>query len=204
METILTLILENGYLTFGLVFGLTVSILRLAFWCYGRVIEIRTQHSSFAKDLEKNTKNIDEIRTDIVYIKANLSVLAEAINKEKQHLVQSHSPLSLTEEGKAVAKELDAERLIASNWESKILPLMRTELKSKNPYDIQQYCLEKFTVLPEKFLSTESLEHIKFFAYNKGKSIFQYLQVMGIIIRDRYMQENNIPIDDIDKSAPRS
>ncbi len=48
----------------------------------------------------------------------------------------------------------------------------------------------------------ESLDLLKTFAYKKGNSLQLYLRMLGVLIRDTYMEKENISITEIDKYDP--
>ena len=69
------------------------------------------------------------------YIKGNMDFL----RNDGANLIQSHSPISLTNEGKEIATQIDADGIISKNWE-KIRK--NIELPGVNTaYDVQEYCL---------------------------------------------------------------
>lgn len=140
--------------------------------------------------------NIDEIRRDLSYLKGSLDIMKSSTSS----LMQSHSPISLTEEGRKVVREMDAEDIISADW----LKISRAtdQVADKTPYDIQQFCIENVSVDPERFLSEESLNRVKGYAFAKGQPLQLYLRVIGLLIRDRLLASKGIDLSEIDKTAP--
>lgn len=116
-------------------------------------------------------------------------------------LIQSHSPISLTEEGRNVARKINAEEIIDKCW-STIKGLIDENVGCNSAYDIQKYCIETSAIFPEKFYDEESLNSLKDHAYNAGVQLSRYTEMMGIIIRDRYLKECDIAIEEVDKTDP--
>ena len=87
------------------------------------------------------------------------------------------------------------------NWE-RIGTLIEKEAGSKNPYDIQQFCIEQAVVFPEKFLSEEQVNVLKTDAYKMGLPLTSYMNVVAVMARDRYFKEHGIDVSEVDKTAP--
>ena len=183
-------------------FGFVVSFVVFCFWVYGKFQRILHEHDTFEKRCGKMETDIEQIKSNVVYIKGMLNLLTNRNGRDE--MIQAHSPLALTEKGRETATGMGAEAIIAANWENKILPKMNCELENKNPYDIQQYCLERVPVSPEDFLSSQDLERIKLYAYQKGHPLFSCLKVLGLLIRDAYLREHRIEVSEIDKHQPSS
>lgn len=148
------------------------------------------------KRFDKLDIAIDEIRKDIAYLKGSLDIF-----KNKQtSLMESHSPISLTEEGQKVAKEMGATEMIDDNW-SKISKNL-VKLEGANAYDIQTYCIETASVEPECFFDGTTIDSIKTFAYKKGMPLQLPLRLLGLMIRDRYFFEKGVPLRAVDQSTP--
>ena len=212
--------------TFGISVAVAVAIIALAFWLTHYVTKkvttihcehesIKEQHKEHSKKVndidsglrdckstlkttEKITDDLGEIRRDLSYLKGTIDI----IKSGAPSLMASHSPVSLTNEGKMVVAELCGDAIIDANWE-KILYTLKLA-GEKTPYDIQQLCMESVSVEPERYFSTVDLDKIKQYAFSKGQPLQLYLRVLGLVIRDRYFAEQNIPLSKIDETAPIS
>jgi hypothetical protein len=171
------------------------GILMLCFWGIRRITQIESNHKTLTDINCKLDSHIDEIRRDIAYIKGSYDIMKSSNNNT---LMQSHSPISLTEKGKQVAKELGAYNIIERNWGS-IKDLLEANVEGKNPYDIQQYCIETVSVEPDKFFIKSDLDKIKQYAYANGQPLDLYTRMIAILIRDKFFKEHNIDPLDIDK-----
>lgn len=98
-------------------------------------------------------------------------------------------------------KRLSIEEMFEGNW-LRIRMLIEQNAESKNPYDIQQYCLEQAIVFPEKFLQPEEVDRLKTDAYEKGLPLTSYMRVIAVLARDRYFHEHHIDVNEVDKNDP--
>jgi len=198
MIEVLKTALSSPIGSFAFVFALMVLGGWLIFWVTKKVTQINAEHSGFKTTVDKMDKNIDDIRKDLSYVKGSIDLI-KSINPGA--LYQSQSPITLTELGKQVAIEIKADDLIARNW-GQIETKLDREISNKNAYDIQQYCLENISVEPELYFDTSGLNSLKNFAFNQGKPLQFYTRLLGIMIRDRYLERKGIAITDIDKHDP--
>lgn len=189
-------ILTSDVGSFAFVFGIIVTGGWIIYYVTKYVTMIRSEHATLTSNVRKMDSNIDEIRKDIAFMKGSMDIL-----KSQQDLLNSPSPISLTEKGIMVAAELKAEDIIARNWEH-IFKKMESDIKDKNPYDIQQYCIEEISVEPRLFFAKEDLDLIKKFAFAHGQPLDLYTRLIGVMVRDEYFKRKNISIEEIDKHAP--
>ncbi len=131
------------------------------------------------------------------YLKGNIDI----IRSGALPLTKSHSPISLTEIGKKVANEIDANFIINDNWD-RIVKILNEEVGNKNAYDIQEYCIDTASVEPKKFFDEKSLLKLKKFAFDNGNNIQYYLGMFGVLIRDKYLNQKGISIKEVDKHDP--
>jgi hypothetical protein len=182
-------------------FSFILSLMILAFWLTHfvtkKITEINSGHSTLDKSVNKIETHIDEIRKDMSFLKGSIEVLRRGADP----VVQSHSPVSLTESGKTMAKEFNAEKMIAHNWEN-IFADLEKNICDKNAYDIQQYCIETASVEPDRFLESSDLNKMKEYAYLNGNPLQYYMPIFGVLIRDKYLQIKGIKVSEIDKYDP--
>lgn len=191
-------------------FAFVAILLCLAFylthWVTKKITEITASHRNIEKEnekiaeniekiSEKISNNIDEIRRDISFLKGVNDLY------EKDKFAKSHSPISLTELGEKVSKEIGVDDMIQRNWNA-IVNDIDKNAEGKSAYDIQQYCIETTVVEPERFLLPEDIKKLKDYAYNQGRPIVAFAQIFAITIRDKYLKEKGINIEEIDKTTP--
>lgn len=142
--------------------------------------------------------NIQSIQESISEIKGRLNLLQP---QNKDRFTQSQSPINLTEEGKRLVEELKIEDSIASKWEEIKAAIMKDN-KNKNPYDVQEFLFSMALTAPEKLVDQDGLSRIKKRAYDEGVPLASLSRVVAIVARNKYLKEENIPEEDIDRHDP--
>lgn len=195
MNYIMEILTSNGG-----AFAIVIGLLGLAFWVIKKLSTIGAEHNSLNKSIGGLETNGKEIQKDIAYIKGMMELISKMNNNENS-LTKSHSPISLTEKGKTISKELKIEEKININWE-KIRNYLEANLKSKNAYDIQQFCIETAVVSLDNFFVEKDVNEVKNYVFKKGDSFAGYGNMIGVEIRDRYFKYKAIGLEDIDKYDP--
>jgi hypothetical protein len=156
-----------------------------------------TGHHSDIRDLRGEVEKLVGLREDVLMIKSQLS--------RKQPPARSYtrakSPLSLSPAGEEMAKKLGIASRIASNW-SKIEACIDRDVKDKNAYDIQQFCIRKATVDLPEFFSEEDILAIKDVAFNEGEPVESFGELIGVLVRDAYFKSRGINVKEVDKHDP--
>lgn len=191
--------------SFAFVCGAMILIGWFVFWLYGKFMTMLAEHSHIKDNCAGLDKKIENLRDDMHQIKGDIQYIKNMVNVQvntpaqgQKAMIQSNSPLSLTEVGKVAAAEMGAERIVAINWE-KIAPRITSDVPGRNPYDIQTYCLEKIPVAPDSFFDAASLDALKIYAFQHGRTLFECMKVIGIIIRNKYFESVGISLSELDK-----
>ena len=165
---------------------------------------MKTEHEHLNNTCTCLDKKIENLRDDMHQIKGDIQYIKDMVNTQmnmqaqgQNAMIQRKSPLSLTDIGRTAATEMEAERIVAINWE-KIMPCIAANVPSNNPYDIQTYCLERIPVAPDAFLDPVSLNSLKIYAFQHGRTLFECMKVIGIIIRDKYFESVGISLTALD------
>lgn len=165
--------------------------------CGDHLDQIRKHTEGHSKVLQ----DLESIKTSIKYMNKGIDGLGELLQKKNiitsGIFTQSHSPLSITDEGKNMMERIGAQKMFDNNW-PRISNYIKENNESPNPYDIQQFCIQQAVVFPEKFLSEEELDKIKIDAYSTGNPLLSYMRVFAVLARDRYFEENGIDPSGID------
>lgn len=177
--------------SFGFVFGIFVVVVWGVYYVTKHITVINTEHNNLKEAGSKLAQAVEAIQRDIMWIR----VVMGTKGAPAMDTAQAHSPISLTEIGEELKKELGAEEAVSRNWD-KIDTDITVNVKDKNPYDIQQYCMETAAVTPEAFLSKEDVDKLKLFAYKKGRPFISLSTIFALIIRDKYFQIHNIATSD--------
>lgn len=210
IETIWNWIMENYPGIFAML------VVAYAVW------HIRGWYSAFdarVKACEAHEPAIEEIKTDVKSLQQNISGIKSDINETRIDVaflrgiiesnkpgahhppVQAHSPLEPNETGRKIIRDLKLVEMIARNAD-KIMGYLNVNIGSRNPYDIQKYCVETASVELDKLLSTEDIDTIKLYAFNHGLPLFYYGSLIGVLVRDLYFERNGINPQEVDKHDP--
>lgn len=182
-----------------------------AFWACYRLGGVITNFKIFKDDSKGIKDNIETIKESLSLkidgVRENLSDKLSGIKATtdllyEAHLktVEKHSPVSLTELGKRLAKEIFAEEKINTYWREIKEKMEKNPLT--NPYDVQKIAMEIADECFEKIFSIDEQEKIKTSAYKEGLNMLQIYPIIGIFIRDRYLKEKDMEVAEIDKYEP--
>lgn len=171
--------------------------------CSDHKIQLENQMSKYIS----SETTMQKVLTSITFMQKSIDSLSQNLQKTPgiitDRFTQRQSPLTITQEGKKMIIKLGIFDMIDRNWE-RILLLIEKNAQSRNPYDIQQFCIEQAVVFPEKFLQEDEINKIKLEAYQEGEVLTSYMKAIAVLVRDRYFKEHNIDIADVDKHAPQS
>ncbi len=90
--------------------------------------------------------------------------------------------------------------IISRNWD-RILNLIEQQ-QLTNPYDIQQFCIDKATIAQDELFSKEDVDSIKKFAFSEGLPTAYYGGMFGVLIRNQYFKVKGIDVSDVDRHDP--
>ena len=124
-----------------------------------------------------------------------MGITLKILKDDKPSLIQSCSPLRLTEEGEKVCRELSIHEAITANW-AHVRSLIDI-VDTSNPYDLQKRCYDISTMSPREVFGEETSEKIKLKAFQMGMPAFSILQAAAVVIRDRYFEEKGINVNDM-------
>jgi hypothetical protein len=162
-------------------------------------------HKETLNKYEESLNRCNEKINIIDVLNAKFDVMMQTLQTltggKGKSIIQSFSPISLTEYGKELAEELNLEKYISNNWET-ISKYIKDNSESMNPYDIQQLCMNYVLIEPDTVLSREGHDRVKSMAFILGTAIFDLFQAASILIRDRFFKENSINISEIDRYDP--
>ena len=166
--------------------------------CKMRIAGLESDSNAIVKRIDAMQADVSELKSDMSYMKGRFDAVLEVASS----WTQSKSPISLTDEGERVMKELEIGKTIDENWER--IQRSIKGMNIKNPYDIQQYCIETASVNLNWFFPDEKIEMLKRYAFKNGISLFSFGRPIGVMIRDRYLAEIGIDIEDVDIYDPNN
>ena len=191
-------ILTSPFGSFASVFAASIFIIWLAFKA-GSIIE------KF-KLVNKLESAIESIKGDLSSIKARIEVFQnwmEVFQKNSNPFAQQKSPVSLNKKGIEVAKKISADTILNKCW-SKISAKIKEELDKRqdhNPYTVQEICFA-IGQSYSNFFDKDDMDKVKTVAYHEGVDLSAFDLLIGISIRNRYFDENNINVKNVDKHDP--
>jgi hypothetical protein len=195
MMDILRDIIKSDAGSFGFIATILIAIFYAIYYITKFVTKINTEHGTFSGRIDKIEKNTDQIREDIIFIRATMRVTSDSFTK-------SQSPVSLTSKGEEMANELNIRERVALNWD-RIFQCIEESVKDKNAYDIQQFCIERSMINLLDFFTEKDVREIKLIAFNEGRRVESFGGLIGVVIRDMYFDKKGIDIDEVDRNDPQ-
>jgi len=109
--------------------------------------------------------------------------------------IENGGPRCLSGKEKIMVKNYGFDVMVDDNWDKINAAIQR--LKTDNPYDIQQFCLDialvdTFPDIEKKCFTEKDIDKIKIIAYETCEPIIVFTNMIGLIIRDKYFEENSI------------
>lgn len=141
--------------------------------------------------LEAHGLAVESLKTSIEYLNKNLERINTQLSNGNAALTQQHSPLSISPRGWEVVKRLGIDKMFTKNW-PRIKQMIDEQVGHKNAYDINEYCIQHAVVYPERFLQPDEIDTIKKDAYAQGLALMDYMKVIAVMARDKYLEENGI------------
>jgi hypothetical protein len=210
-EYIWQLIENNLPIATIIIVVLLLGLMYLVWWTRGITEKVRAHslHGDRISTCENETATIKldlaEIKTAITYMGNGINSIVDGLKNEKSIIInpftKRNSPISITEKGQEAIDRLGLHETILNNW-IRIKLYVEENVKSMNPYDIQQFCMQHTSVYPEKFVSPDDLDRIKMDAYKSGYSLSTYMGVVAVLVRDEYFAEKGIDLSEVDKHDP--
>ncbi|MCM1555807.1 MAG: hypothetical protein NC048_10005 [Bacteroides sp.] len=191
--------------SFAFVLAVFIGVFFLGVWITRFITSNKVHRERNREDVNSLKGKLDGFTTDVAVIKGQLINISDRLDKMgqmSQGLTQAHSPVSLTELGKETAAKIGVDKMVQRNF-SGIISFLDEQIKDKNAYDIQQFCIETAGVSPERFFLPEDVARLKDFAFNEGKNLYYYGSMIGVIIRDAYFKERGINTKEVDEHDPK-
>lgn len=221
METLINNFVSEHLATFVFACIVALAIFAVALWFVYSYTQFKKsakceEHREKIEELGKvsydlpckiHSEKIENHSISVGRIDATLSFLTKSIEEMNSQLrqmnninplTQQHSPLSITTHGWEVVKKLGIDKMFSKNWE-RIKQLIDKGVENKNAYDINEYCIKYAVVYPEKFLEPNDIDILKNDAYVQGLTLMEYMKIIAVMARDKYFEENNIKVEDIEK-----
>jgi len=199
MDAIITFLLDNWAGAIWMIIGGVIAWL-----CRGFKVKSDEAHTRLDKlPCDKHSEKINQV--DVVNAKldgiTNMVQMLIQKNSGNNEIFQVQSPIGLTPYGIEIAKELEWSKRITDNWEV-ISNRIDENAESMNPYDIQQFCMNYIIANPEEILTEQGYDKLKLKAYEIGIPAITLLNGASLLIRDKYFDERNLDLGEIDAHTP--
>ena len=147
------------------------------------------------------TKQFDKLERVVEWMQWTLNILTTKSSKMPEPLIQSNSPISLTDAWKRIAEEEEMQKWIDNKW-GEIKKFIKEHCKWLNPYDIQQFLLSVSMTNLEALIDEDWVNRLKLRAYNAWVPLELLANVVAVLVRDKYFKEEWINTEEIDECDP--
>lgn len=143
--------------------GVLVAVTR---WTAG-VDEDRKNFKTFMREIGEKVTQLGE-KVDKI------------LSRLPSRLAISGSPITLTDLGKQVAREIDADQ-----WAEKLLPELRDRAKGKEPFEVHELCSGFVGKLE---YTSEQKRLLRRVAFGHGLQASELPEVLVIVLRDKLLE----------------
>lgn len=188
------IIIDHFGLSVFIMVAVVVLVICLTWWCammYGKIKKVDGLPCDRHKEkMDEHDNAVSRLNTSITFLTKEIDSAMRMF--QQQHIrtdsfTQTKSPLSITEPGWDMVRRLGLDMMFERNWE-RIKRLVDTDVKDKNAYDIDAFCVQQAVVFPEKFLSDSEISILKDDAFKNGLTLTSYMKVIAVMARDKYLQ----------------
>lgn len=153
------------------------------------------------KEKMRNVDNLEKSIKGLETSVAKIDVTLELFKQNSNPLLQTRSPLNLSDIGERYYTELGLQNTIEQHWDT-ITKQLLTSLSFDNLYDVQVQCISYAEDNIEKVLTADEINKIKDHAFKTGTPFDNYKTLIGILIRNKVFNQKHINLDDIDNYDP--
>jgi hypothetical protein len=129
-------------------------------------------------------KTVGDVRDKVVSCETSL--------KEREPLIQSKSPISLSNRGADFLDKSEGRQFVDKYFDEFLKQV--EALSPKNAYDVQ----ESSKKVIEKLKNDDRLNDIKEFLFKDGSTLDDVFIVMSVYLRDKILKHKNWNVSDID------
>jgi phosphopantetheinyl transferase (holo-ACP synthase) len=116
-------------------------------------------------------------------------------------LLQAKSPITLSDKGKLVAEEIEAEKIFAAHSNELIKKVEEEMPANALAYDIQEAAFKVAQSELPKLITKKEMAIIKDSAFNRGDNILMMWPIFGVILRDKILKDKGIELSETDKQS---
>ncbi|MCY4613541.1 MAG: hypothetical protein OXB94_07985 [Nitrospira sp.] len=130
-------------------------------------------------------KGLDNVERFMIDARADLNELLRIVKNEPAP-AKTSSPILLTEIGLQMARDIEADKICEF-----YARLLYGTVRDMNSYEVQEFCrryAQKDLMAELKGRDPDSATKLELYAYNKGKRLFEILEILAIILRDKLLE----------------
>lgn len=181
---------DNPTILAALVGAFVSSVLTILGWLVTKFGGVIWNVSAWKTGVDNTLEYLkDAIKRLEIRIETILQRLPRSVNPA---MIEGHSPLQLTELGKQISTDIDAERIA-----ERYLLALTEAYRSMNQYEIQEACFDYAAtqIMPDlKAHDPEKAKALALYAFNTGKMLDELLQIIGIVLRNKVCKKLGISI----------
>lgn len=177
----------------------SVFVLLLLMAAIGYVLVKVGQWSANFKHHHSRIDSLEGMSERVIAISTKVDLIYGLVNPNS--MTRAHSPISLTEIGAQTATSINAESLLIKYY----IRLKKIVDKSdpQNAYDIQNIAMSITKEKLIEFMTASEINIIKDSAYKNGVIVEDILSILGVMLRDKILDERGIPVSDVDLHTPQ-
>ena len=177
----------------------SIDMLAVAVGCIGIiyaiavwVANVNIDRKNFKEFMVEIKNQMMNVHNQVTNVQNQMNVLVEKFDKvESRSLIESDSPLQLTELGQKISEEVGAEQ-----WAENEFPALLEKAEGKDPFEIQTM---SFNHVGNSDLSEEMLSKMRSSAFENGLELGGIRRVLGIVLRDYILKERGLLPSSLDR-----
>lgn len=153
------------------------------------------------EDIKKLINRVSKTEVEIKNLETNIKNLeTNILSWRKADIGSANSPISLTDLGKEIAIEINADEIFKKHRSALEVLVEKKELKSA--YDIQEVSMKVVEENLIEVLTPEESVALKEVAFSRGKELGDFMIIFGVKLRDYILDKHDIQISEVDTDNP--
>lgn len=178
----------------------SVFVLLVLMAAVGYVLVKAGQWSANFKHHHSRIDGLEGMSEKVIAISTKVDLIYGLVNPNS--MTRAFSPISLTEIGEQTAISINAEGLL-NKYYARLKKLV-DKSDPQNAYDIQNISMSIAKEKLIEFMTAKEINTIKDSAYQKGVIIEDILSILGVMLRNKILNEREIPVSDVDLHTPQA
>jgi hypothetical protein len=175
-----------------------VLILVLVLVALGYILVKIGEWKSTFHHLDEKVEKLGHLSNKVIELATKIDLIY--LNTNPNAVIRAKSPLSLTEKGAQLIKEMKGKEIFEKYKEALIEKVQAQN--SENAYDIQMAAMDVAKNELMNLLNPEEIDTLKNHAFNNGLIMEDVYSIFGIQLRDEILKKKAIPLAEVDKHAP--